>query len=317
MWDILYVIDASTSMGEPVKLQGGEGLTKVEVVKRGMMQVLASSAFPFDSRVGVMGFSAPTKAMGMMVDEKKDMVQKIIPLTNILEIKRDPARFRGSLDTLAIGGATPTGEGLRAAVEQVHEDSEGRKRIKKIILVTDERSNVGPKPETILDARLVRRTIADVVTLGAAVDKKTFEALTARSGGKFTIVYDVPSLVSALNPRIPYTEDVPVNPLLAEAERVASVLKTTSKTDASYQGLAAAAAAVRQRVEVKLQEVISLEGQARADLDLVVSAATSDPKWPTMSMREFADRVWSRGADLEKMQAIEAGCREAIQSLQM
>ncbi|MDG6954582.1 MAG: hypothetical protein JRN33_06345, partial [Nitrososphaerota archaeon] len=54
------------------------------------------------------------------------------------------------------------------------------------------------------------------------------------------------------------------------------------------------------------------EGQARGDFDLVLSAATGDPKFPVMPMKEFADRVWSMGAELAKLQALEDAYRRAI-----
>jgi von Willebrand factor type A domain len=229
----------------------------------------------------------------------------------------NPATLRGGLDSITVGGATPTGDALQKAVEFLHAAPEERsKRIKKVILVTDANSNVGPKPQEILDANFVRRAIVDVVSIGGGADAKTFEALTSKTGGKFVVVNDTGSLARALDPRIPYSEGGAPIPLLAEAERVSTVLKSTDKAAPSYSGLAAAAEAVRQRMAQKLQEVVSLEGQARGDLDMVVSAATSDPKWPKMSMREFADRVWSRGADLARLQGLEASYRRGMKGIQ-
>jgi Mg-chelatase subunit ChlD len=311
MWDILYAVDASTSMGEPSSVGGGE--LKVEAVKKGIQHVVSGPAFPHGSRVGVMAFRAPTKAMGMIVDSKQEMTQRVLPLTLISELHDNPVILRDALDTMKVGGATPTGEGLKAAVETVHDvPDDGHKRIKKVILVTDEKSNFGPKPESILDGKLVRRAIVDVVAIEKAGDRKAFEMLTSRSGGRLTVVNDAATLALALDPKIPYTQGRQGIPLIDEAERVLNTLKVTDREGPSYRGLVMAVAAVRTKTGQRLQETVALVGEARADLDLAVAAAVNDPKWPTMSMKEFADRVWSKGADLAKLQDLEDAYRKAI-----
>jgi hypothetical protein len=316
LWDVLYAVDASTSMGEEAKTPSGVSYVKIQAVKEGVQQAVKGFPFPHGSRVGVMGFRAPTKAMGMMIDSSKEMTQKVLPLTPVSELLARPDLLRDALDSMGVGGATPTGEGLRAAVDMLHEAPDGPlKRIKKVVLVTDDRSNVGPKPDAILDQKLIRRTMIDVVAIGRANDRKVFEALTSRSGGRLTIVSSAAAMAQALDPKIPYADPGAPNALLVEAERVASVLKATDRSAPSYAGLAAAGSAVRVRLEQRLQETVSLEGQARADFDLVLSAALNDPKWPVMSMREFADRVWSRGAELAKLQALEERYRLAMGSL--
>ena len=183
------------------------------------------------------------------------------------------------------------------------------------MLVTDDKSNFGPKPEAMFDAEMVRRAIVDVVAIQKAGDVKWFQTLASRSGGKLMVVEDAGGLSAALDPKIPYASELPVDPLIVEAGRIAEVLKMTAKGDSSHQGLSAAAGAVRRRLEQKLQETVALEGQARADLDQVVSAATRDPKYPVMSMKEFADRVWARGADVAKMQGYEGAFRRALKLL--
>lgn len=316
MWDVLYAVDASTSMGEEAKSPSGVPYVKIQAVKEGIQQVVKGFPFPYGSRVGVMGFRAPTKAMGMMIDSSKEMTQKVLPLTSVSELLDRADMLRDSLDSMNVGGATPTGEGLRAAVDILHEIPDGpRKRIKKVILVTDDKSNVGPKPDAILDQKLIRRTMIDVVAIEKANDRKVFETLTSRSGGRLTVVSNTTGLALALDPKIPYADPGAPNALLVEAERVASVLKDTAKSAPSFAGLAAAGSAVRARLEQKLQDTVSLEGQSRADYDLVLSAALNDPKFPTMSMREFADRVWSRGAELAKLQTLEDRYRRAMASL--
>ena len=316
MWDVLYAVDASTSMAEEAKPPTGAPYVKIQAVKEGIQQTVKGFLFPFGCRVGVIGFRAPTKALGMMIDSGKEMTQRVLPLTSISELHARPELLRDSLDGMNVGGATPTGEGLRAAVDMLHEAPDGpRKRIKKLILVTDDRSNVGPKPEAMIDQKLGRRAIVDVVAIGKVSDRKVFEALATRSGGKLTVVSSAQSLTLALGPSIPYAEPQAQTPLMAEAERVAAILKETDRSAPSYAGLAAAAGAVRARLEQKLQETVSLEGQARGDFDLVLSAATGDPKFPVMPMKEFADRVWSMGAELAKLQALEDAYRRTIKPL--
>ena len=316
MWDVLYAIDASTSMGEGSTLRGTAGETKVDAVKKGIMQLVSGYRFPFGARIGVMAFRAPTKAMGLMVDSKQEFTQMVLDFVLVSGLRTDMDRLKQALDGIRVGGATPTGEGLKAAIGMLLQpDEKGHKRIKKVVVVTDDKSNFGPKPDAVLDASLIRKAIIDVVAIEKAADSKSFDALVSRSGGKLTVVTDANGLALALDPRIPYVDAFQSNPLLVEAERVAEVLKLTDKRDSSYKGLAAAGAAVRSRLAQKLQDVVSLEGQARADLDLALSAALNDPKWPLMSMREFSDRVWSKGAELSKLQALDDAYRKAIAAL--
>ena len=313
MWDVLYAVDASTSMGEEGRAPSGGSYVKIRAVKEGIQQVVKGFPLPYGSRVGVMGFRAPTKARGMMLDTSKGRSQKVLPLTSVSELLARPDFLRDSLDSMVVGGATPTGEGLRAAVDMLYEVSDGpRRRIKKVVLVTDDKSNVGPKPDDVLDQKLMRRVILDVVAIGKVNDRKVFEKLASRSGGKLSMVTKATDLALALDPRIPYTDIGAPSPLLAEAERIAAVLNATEKSAPSYDGLVAAAAAVRAKLGAKVQETVSLEGQARGDFDLVLSAAMNDPKWPVMSMKEFADRVWSRGAELSRLQTVEERFRTAM-----
>lgn len=315
LWDVLYAVDASTSMRESLKPKSGGPFTKVEGVKEGIAQVVARVPLPYGARIGVMAFRAPTKALGMVLDSSKDIIQHVLSFTPVNELAADPALLRGKLDSLQVGGATPTGEALLRAIDVLSADSDApRKRIKKLVMVTDDKSNVGVKPEALLDVKLLRKAIVDVVWVGSGGDRKALELLASRSGGKFFQAWTQTELAVALNPRIPYVEHPPASPLLEEAERVSAVLKETDRASASYAGIEAAARAVRGKLDRKLQEAVSLEGQARGELDLVISAARNDPKWPTMYMREYADRVWSRGADLSRFQGAAERYRQALKA---
>ena len=315
MWDVLYAVDASASMGEKAKGKSGPPFVKIEGVKAGIAQVVTGSALPFAARIGVMAFRAPTRALGMMLDSSKDIIQEVLPLTPVHELRADPGRLSVGLGAMTVGGATPTGEALKRGVEILHSGQDAaRRRIKRLVLVTDEKSNVGPKPEAILDPALVRSAIVDVVAIGSGADRKTLGALASRTGGRFVQASSAPELAVALNPKIPYSDPPGPIPVIDEASRVFELLNSTDRKAASYQGVAAAARAVRAKLEQKLHETSSLVGQARGDLDLVVSAAMRDPKWPSMSMKEYSERVWSRGADLSKLQEVEDRYRRALQA---
>ena len=304
MWDFLYAIDASASMGEPSALRGASGGPKVEVVKREIMQLVGASTLPYGARVGVICFRGPAKAKGRGIDPKQQVIQKVIGLTPLADLKADPGRYKALLDEMRVGGTSLVGEGLKAAVEMIHDQkSGGANRIKQVILVTDGKSSFGAKPKAMPDAKLTRRVIVDVVAIERGSDK-ALEALAKRSGGRLTVVSDANDLIMALDPKVPYVVQEETSPLAFEADRVAKILSLTSESDPSYSGIVSAASAVRSRVERKLHETTTLEGEARADFDLALSAATSDPKFPTMSMREFADRVWARGADLARLEAL-------------
>lgn len=315
LWDVLYAVDASASMRDSFKPKSGKPFVKVEGVKEGIRQVMRAVPFPFESRVGVVAFRAPTKTLGMVLDSRRDIIQDLTGLVPASRLSSDLDAFQQKLDRLEVGGGTPTGEALLRGVQMLNSGvPETRPRIKKLVMVTDDKSNVGAKPETTLDAKLVRTVIVDVVSIGSTRDRRTFELLASRTGGKFSQVSTPTELAMALDPRIPYLKRPAPNPILEEAERVAEVLKETGEGSASRAGIEAAVGAVRERLEQKLQEAISLEGQARGELDMVVTAAMKDPKWPKMSMREYADRVWSRGADLSRFQTAAEDYRRALKS---
>ena len=65
MWDILYLVDASSSMGGSSKLKGSAGEPKIELVKKAIAKVATGPLPPYGSWGGVLAFRAPTKALGM------------------------------------------------------------------------------------------------------------------------------------------------------------------------------------------------------------------------------------------------------------
>ena len=315
MWDILYLVDASTSMGEASKLRGAAGEPKIKLVKNAIVRLSTGPLLPYGSRVGVMAFRAPTKAFGMMVDTKQAMIQEPLQLTPVQELRVHPEILTRALDSMIVGGGTPIGDGLKAAAEMLHRFGEPGTRIKLTRLVTVGKSNFGPRPESLLESGLARKTIVNLVAVEKASDKRAFETLAARTGGKFSLAGDVPGLVTALDPRIPYIDAGEPDPLIVEAERVSKVLRMTDKSSPSYKGLVLAVDAVREKLGRKLRDLVTLEAGAIADLNSVVKAAQSDPKWPRMSMKEFADRVWSTGADVSKFQAQKDALKRALDSL--
>jgi hypothetical protein len=316
MWDILYAIDASTSMGEIGKPKSGDTFVKVDAAKDAFVEVLGNVPFPFGARVGVLGFRAPTKARGMMLDRSQEFYQELIPLTSVDVLRSDP-RLRERLDGLRVGGATPTGEALEKVVQVLHSADQGPvKRIKKAVLVTDATANTGKDPKDVLKEGLSRQVIVDVVSIGNNTDRKTFEFLTRRTGGTFTQVMAPKELAAAFDPRIPYVEAPRLDLQLTEAERVSTALKGTNRGSASYPGIAKAAADVKASLERRLREIISLEGEARTEADVVVAAALRDEKASRMSMKEYSDRVWSACAELAKVEAQRARYERALASFQ-
>jgi Mg-chelatase subunit ChlD len=316
MWDVLYAIDASTSMGEETKNRVGAPFVKMDAVKDGILRAVSPSVFPFGARVGVMAFRGQTRALGTMLDSSKDVAQELLSLTPVVNLWANPAILRDSLDALRVGGMTPTGEGLRRALEMIYPlPREQKERIKNVILVTDESSNAGRSPDGLLDAGAARRAMVDVVYLGKRRGRKSLESIARKTGGKYTEAEDPFELSAVLKPTIPYIGGHEPDPLLMEAERVSAVLKATEQSSVTHNGVSEAVADVRAKVEQKLRELVLLEGKARANADLVVSGTTHDAKWPTMSMREFADRVWSSVADLERLEALSERHRRALRSL--
>ena len=317
MWDVVYVLDASTSMGKESRLVGSDGSPTIEAVKRAIVEAVRTIRFPFGSRVGVVGYRAVTKSGGLRLDMSQEMVQEVLPLTAVKDLVASPERLRDTLDQLKVGGATPTGEGIKGAIELLYTTpDEGRKRIKRLILVTDERSNAGPNPEKMLDSKLARRAIIDVIAIGSEADRRFFHLLASRTGGRFTLVNSASDLPRAFDPGIPYSDSGPSDPLLEEADRVSKVLAATDPSSSSFPGISNAARAVVERLTANLGKLIILENQSKVEFDLALSGATNDPKWPVMSMREYSDRIWSRAAEFLKLQALDVAYRAAIDSLE-
>jgi von Willebrand factor type A domain len=313
MWDVLYAIDASSSMADKRKSRSGLTYSKIESVKQAIVDVVQAGSIPPGCRLGVMAFRAPTKAKGLLLDSSQGKVQQVQSLTPVEDLRGNQAALASRLSWIQVGGATPTTDGLEGAFELLYAAKEdGPKRIKKIVLVTDEKSNVGPKPEVMLDANVVRRAMVDVVAIGRRTHNEAFQALTAKTGGRFTIVDDQSELREALDPRIPPIGEPKPEPILGEAMRILTILELTSQTSASYDGVFEAARAVRERLEKRLKQVSMVEEQTKGEFNIMVSQmGTGDAAFKT-SMKSYADRVWPRASEILRLQATEAEIKQVI-----
>lgn len=315
MWDVLYAIDASSSMGSSHRPRKGPEYVKVEGVKRGIDVAVNSGSYPFGSRVGVITFHAPTRAMGLLLAPGKEMVEQILPLTRVETLKGDV--LRNALSKVTVGGATPSGIAIEMGIELLSRDeAEGPRRIKKLILVTDERSNVGPRPETVVNEEAAKRAIIDIVGVGGKTNRKVLSELATRTGGKFTDADSEEELIDALKPSVAVRELGSDARLLEEARSVAQELAGhTDRNTLEFRQILETARKERAKLNKRLMEVLMAEDSSSKEISKLAQDVSAGQEGNRISMREYAERVWPRASEMPQLENIEAELRRVMESL--
>lgn len=316
MWDLLYAIDASSSMGSSHNPRVGPGYVKIEGVKRGIAQAVLSGAFPFGSRVGVITFHAPTRAMGLLLAGGQEMVEQVLPLTRVDELAKGDS-LPASLSKVRVGGATPSGIAIAKGIELLHgQEPPGVRRIKKLVLVTDERSNVGPRPEKVVDERVARQVIIDVVAIGGRTNERTLSELAVRTGGIFTAADTETELVEALRPGISVRELGRDAALIEEARKMAKELSArTDRNSLEFRRTLEAARAERAKVNKRLMELLIMKDASSREIAKLVEQVAGGPGGQKISMKEYAEKVWPRASELPQLERIAAELQQAMDSL--
>ena len=312
LWDILYAIDASSSMADVHKSPRGTSFVKIDLVRQTIVNLLDGGQLPFGSKLGVMTFQAPTRLGGMMLKGGGEMTRMVVPPTRIEALSK--TEMESALSRVELGGATPTGLAIEEGARQLHASPDGPvKRIKKLVVITDEKSNVGPKPEKVVNDELAQKSIIDVIAIGAKINRETLEKVASKTGGKFMIVESAEELLQAMKPRIEVRGlgvDASLIESVAKAEK--DVQEGRAKGEASFEFRQALEEArqVRAKANKRLIEVLMIRAQADADVRTLVSQLQEG-----MPMQEYARRVWPRASELDQAEKVEKELRSAMDRL--
>jgi hypothetical protein len=312
VWDILFAVDASSSMADSHKSESGTSFVKIALVTQTIANLLNGGELPYGSRLGVMTFQAPTRMGGMFLAGSKEMTKVVVPLTPIREMTR--GWFEGRLATIAVSGATPSGIAIEEGLKVLYAAQDGPvRRIKKLVMITDERSNVGPRPEKVVDDGVAARAIIDVIAIGGKVNRETLEKVAAKTGGKFMVVESAEELLAAMKPRI----DVPGlgvdQGLLSDVKRAELELergRALGTGSMEYRQALEGARGVRARANKRLMEVMMLRAQADSDVRVLASQLEKG-----MPMVDYARRVWPRASELDQAEKVEKELRAAMERL--
>jgi hypothetical protein len=312
VWDILFAVDASSSMADSHKSESGTSFVKIALVTQTIANLLNGGELPYGSRLGVMTFQAPTRMGGMFLAGSKEMTKVVVPLTPIREMTR--GWFEGRLATIAVSGATPSGIAIEEGLKVLYAAQDGPvRRIKKLVMITDERSNVGPRPEKVVDDEVAARAIIDVIAIGGKVNRETLEKVAAKTGGKFMVVESAEELLAAMKPRI----DVPGlgvdQGLLSDVKRAELELergRALGTGSMEYRQALEGARGVRARANKRLMEVMMLRAQADSDVRVLASQLEKG-----MPMVDYARRVWPRASELDQAEKVEKELRAAMERL--
>lgn len=89
MWDILYAIDASSSMADEHRSPRGTSFVKIDFGRETIVGLLGGGQLPFGSRLGVMTFQAPTRLGGMFLKGGEDMTRTVIPIAPVEALAKE------------------------------------------------------------------------------------------------------------------------------------------------------------------------------------------------------------------------------------
>ena len=312
MWDILYAIDASSSMADTHKSPRGTSFVKMGLVTETIVGLLDGGQLPFGSRLGVMTFQAPTRLGGMFLKGGEEMTKEAIPMAPIDSLAKDAMKQK--LAAIQVGGATPSGIAIEEGLRVLYAADDGPlRRIKKLVMITDEKSNVGPKPERVVSDEVALKAIIDVIAIGSKINRSTLEKVASKTGGKFMVVESAEELLQAMRPRIDVRGLGVDAGLLADVGRSELGLdkgRGLGTTSMEYRQALEKAREVRARANKRLMEVMMLRAQADSDVKVLVSELQKG-----MPMADYARRVWPRASELDQAEKVEKELKAAMDKL--
>lgn len=312
MWDFLFAIDASSSMADTHRSTKGTSFVKIDLVRKAIVDLLGVGVIPYGSRLGVMTFNAPTRAGGMFLKGGEEMTRTVIPLTSVEALHR--GEVDSKLASIAVAGATPTGIAIEEGLRQLYAADDGpARRIKKLVMITDEKSNVGPRPERVVNEEAAARAIIDVIAIGGKVNRGVLEKVTAKTGGMFFVVESAEELLGAMKPRME-VKGLGVDASLLEdvssAEGALESGRRAGATSMEYRQALERARQVRARANKRLMEILFLKGRSEAEVKALLSQVQQG-----MPMAQYAERVWPRASELDEVEKVERELRGAMEKL--
>lgn len=310
MWDVAYLIDASSSMQSAHSGKEGGSFVKVAAVKEAVSRALDASLFPEGSRVMVAAYRAKTRLGGVLV-KGGETLQVLIPLTEVaaLPVRADA---EASLSKLELGGATPTGQAVREAIARLVSESGTGTRFRKIVVITDGRPNVGTKEAFRSGKDVARGAVVDAVGIGG-VALGTLEAISAPTGGTVTPVDTLEQLAEAVKPGLMLPPPFDPSDLFRMVDATNAEVEEARPGDAiALRAASDKARAVRAQVS---REHFEAEGE-RAELEAKVAtlekSAAEKLRSGEVTMSEFALTIWPKEAALAEARKKEKALAEAL-----
>ena len=312
MWDILYAIDASSSMADVHRSPRGTSFVKMDLVRETIAGLLGSGQLPFGSRLGVMTFQAPTRLGGMFLKGGEDMTREVIPVTPVDALTKEG--MQSKMNAIETSGATPSGIAIEDGLKLLYAAEDGPlRRIKKVVMITDERSNVGPKPDRVVSDEVAMKAIIDIIAIGAKINLDTLGKVAARTGGKLMVVESAEELLAAMKPRIDVRGlgvDAGLLEDVTKAEHALYVAKPLGASSMEYRQALEHARQVRASANKRLMEVLMSKAQADSDVKVIASQLSKG-----MPMADYARRIWPRASELDQVEKVEKELRGAMDRL--
>ena len=257
-------------------------------------------------------FQAQTKAGGMFLSGDQEMVKTVVPLTRTEVITKEG--LESKLATIRVSGATPTGEAIEGGLKELYGGDEGEvRRIKKMVVITDEKSNVGQRPEKVVNDEVARRAIIDIIAVGGKVSRGAYEKIASKTGGRFWVAVEPDDLVQAMKPRVEMKGLGVDQGLLDDVAKAASRLESSRKAGESsfeYRQALEWARLLRAKANKRLMEVLMLKSRSEAEVKTLAAQAGKE-----LPMGEYAKRVWPRASELEQVGKVEKELRDATEKL--
>ena len=312
MWDIIYAVDASSSMADSHRSTTGSSFVKIDLVRKAIADLLGGGIIPYGSRLGVFTFNAPTRAGGMFLKGGEEMTKTIVPLTKIDGLTKDGVAEK--LAAIQVAGATPTGLAIEEGLKQLYAADDGTlRRIKKLVMITDEKSNVGPRPERVVDEEAAGKAIIDVIAIGGKINREALEKLTAKTGGKFFVVESAEDLLGAMKPRMEVKGlgvDAALLDEVSKSERGLQAARPLGTASIEYKQALEKARQVRAKANKRLMEVLIMKGRSEGEVRELLAQVQKG-----MPMHEYAEKVWPRASELDQVEKVERELRGAMDKL--
>jgi hypothetical protein len=315
LWDIIYAFDYSESMGKEQKSRAGEKFRKIDEAVGALTAGTVTAALPPSSRVAVIGYMADEE--GRHPRPPNERVRLFKPLTPLDDFLSGIAELRERLISAKCVGATPAGSMMEASLNLFYEKTPGTSgvppTIKRLIVVTDEYSNIGPEPAEVL-RRGGGKLILDVAVIGSPRAQAKWSELAKLTGGKCTLVDGASELARAMTPDIPPPPNYACSELLTAVSDYPSLAKEATDP-LRMEELARVARDSRSKLSVRLAEVKAELSESRKRLEALLAEEKAKPRASMSAMSDYAKAVWPEFSRVSAIEDCERRLRDALDKL--